>query len=142
MATEALTAEENIKRLMFIGNCVDQNHSLPATRGIGLTVQMTVQEIANSTTTTLRSLGKQLKKTIENSDAEFDNVDEPVLGGVKVKDWVEFFKLTIRHKEHAAEVKAKKAKISALKSQYDDLKTPEEKRADMKKQLEALGEVI
>jgi hypothetical protein len=134
-----LTEEEVKSRYLFIGECVDNNVTMPNTTKFGVNAPMTVQDICSSNVPTLQKIGVALEKVQKDTtESRFVKTNDPIVGKVPVSKWLDFIELTIVKKEHDAYTEKNAEKLKEIDSQLAKLETTEEVKARLQKEREAL----
>ncbi len=143
MQARQLTNEEVTRRLLFIGKCVDTNATIPDTTRFGVARNLTVQDLNNRNTDTLKNIGRALKKIqTESGDDEFGNEEETKISGIPISEWIDYIKLTTTKKLQDQVNQIRDTKIKALQRELEQYKTPGEKRAELERELVALGAIV
>lgn len=135
-----LTEQEEKTLFTFVGRAVIKNAKFPLlSNRVGSSSYVTIQEIVNSSEETIRNMGKFLNKLINESDSEFDEDSKEVsFSGIKAVELKENLKLILKLKKYKNEIsKARKLK-SQLMLERDALKTPEERKQELDKELKEL----
>lgn len=135
---QKLTAEEENERYTFIGKCVDSNTNFPGGSRWGVPGGVTLQDLCNSTPTTLRDIGKRINKELTSHDPEFDGTEPLKIAGIPAEKWANFIRLTIRKKMYNTLVAEKRAEVKKLKATIEMAKTPDELRREAEAQLAVL----
>lgn len=135
---EKLSSEEENKRLLFIGRCVDRDICLPANNRFGVTTKLTVQQLSNSSVDTLQGIGRSITVAIAGHDPEFSDSEVLKVGGIAAQDWVDFIRLNIRRAKWRAFAAKQRSLISSLKADIAAAETPEERRLKAEAQLAQL----
>jgi hypothetical protein len=135
-----LSSDEEKSLNEFVGKAVLKNAKFPLLGNrVGVSANVTIQDIVSSNDETIRSMGKHVNKLLADSDSEFDEgAKEISFSGIKAVELKDALKLILKHKaykEAASEVKRLKNK---LKSERDLLKTPEERRKEIDAELAAV----
>lgn len=138
---QKLTSEEESTLLLFIGKCTYNNIGMPSVSKFAIQSKLTIQDMCNSSLSTLRQLGAALNKANSEHDPEFSGVDELKVGGVEVSKWISVIKLIIKKKLWAEHVKENRIKIASLKAEIKAAETPEEKRRRAEEQLASLSSI-
>ena len=138
-----LSGDENSHLNDFIGKAVRGNYKFNIlTNKVGVAPQCGVQEVYNQNTETLiiyaALLDKQIRGHVTNFDPFAEGNDVFMVGKVKGDTLLTILKLIIREKSYNAAMSERVATANSLQSQLDDLKTPEERRKDIEKQLAEL----
>lgn len=134
MKKENLTAEEKTKLITFIGEAVLKNSTFPSLRpGIN---SVTVQELLNNrNVSSLRELGKSIKKKIADHDPEFNTTDTLKVGNFDAERVVEALKLMIKYSEYNEWKRNASARKAEIKEELDKQKSPAERKLELEKEL-------
>ena len=133
-----LSQEQNTKRLLFIGKCVDENLTIPNYTKFGVNQPMTVQDLSAASDSTLKGIYIAIQKQVNESTLGFDNTKEVVISGIPANDWLEFIKFTVKGREYKvyqSELFNEKLKSS---QELDSMKSPSQKKRDLQKRLTEL----
>jgi len=140
--TPALTIEELNWHKDFVYRRVMNNTILQSSAKFGRELKMTIQELVHSNVKTLQDIGKQIETVAQQAgSSEFSSEGPFRINGVEASNWIQFLKLQIKLTKAEDDAADRKKKIDAIRTQIDDLKTPQEKRADLERELTALGEL-
>lgn len=143
LAELKLTTEEDAKLDAFIGKSIRKNARFPLlSNRVGVGSNVTIQDIYNSNSDSIRDLGKFLNKLISDNDPEF-SVGKPELSfnGIPATDLKEALKLILKEKEYKSKLTLAVRTKRSLLEQKESLKTPEERRKDIDAELALLSEV-
>jgi hypothetical protein len=135
----ALTQEQNIKRLLFIGKCVDTNAVLPNSTKFGVSQPLTVQELAQLNNKTLEQLYVNIQKQVNEAGLGFKASKEPLtISGFLATEWMEFIQLTVQNRDYVQYKNKLAAQKAAIQSELEGMKTPSQKKKELQKKLAEL----
>lgn len=142
-----LKQEEVTTLNTFIAVSVRRNFTFTLlTRKAGVSPAMNIQEIYNQNTPTLQIYGEILSAEVTKYGAvSFDALAEgdkaymtPGANFVKGSDMIDILKLIIREKVYILETAKRGDHLKAVRAQLADMKTPEEKKAELLTEIAAL----
>jgi len=143
-----LNIEENKSLNDFIGTCVRRNNKFQIlTNKATPYPHVGIQEVYNANTEVLIEYAKILDKKVRDHVGDFnplaDAADQDlVVNGVIAKDLLVQLRLIIREKTYVSELNSLRAKQANLNAQLEDAKSPEEKKADINRQLQELAAAL
>lgn len=139
---EKLTSIQQHDFDSFIIKCVTRNAVLPHSVRLGLTQRYTIQELVHMNAKSLEDIGDQLdivnKKHGGSRFRKKDNLEIPLGSGIKVDEWLNFIEIAIIRAESKEQKKQKEDEIKHLEKQLEELKTPDEKKAELQDRLAQL----
>lgn len=135
----ALSQDELNWHRDFVYACVMDNVRLYSPAKFGRELKYSIQELIHENVATLKTIGTQLERVIKDAgSSEFSSEGPLKINGVEGSKWVNFLKLQIRLTKVQEDAEEKAQQIKTLEAQLEDLKTPEEKKGDLQRQLAAL----
>lgn len=135
----ALTAEQNTKRLLFIGKCVDENLTIPNYTKFGVEQRLTVQDLSVSSDKTLEGIYVAIQKQVNESSLGLKASKTVEISGVPATEWLDFIKLTVQNREYKVDKATKKAEAQKLQAELDTMKSPTQKKRELQKKLDELN---
>jgi len=135
---QKLSDSEQQVFISFIGKAVLENVSFPS-QTIG-TENVTVQELLNNKTIyQLDKYGEFIEKTFLTKSSKFGkNRALKTWGSINAENLVDFICLCIKHKEYETHAESVNLKIYNLEKQLENLKSPDEIKADLNAKLAEL----
>lgn len=140
----ALTLEELKWHTDFVYRRVMNNTVLQSSAKFGRELKLTVQELVHSNVKTLQDIGQQIERVAREAGSSDFSAEGPFrINGVEASNWITFLKLQIKLKKAEEAAEEKKRRVKELREKIDNLKTPQELRADAETELRALmGEEV
>lgn len=135
---QKLTVDEKNSLLRFIGKCVAKNAGLQGGNKFNVASRLTIQEIYNSSETTLIGVLKGFKKAILDDDPEFTGGQPLKISGIKAQEWFDNLKLLLKEKQYAEFAAKQRARIKDLEKSIEANLSPGEKRQKDEAELAAL----
>lgn len=143
MATKVLvplTEEQQTKRLLFIGKCVDANIAFTNPTKFGVEQKITVQELANLNDNTLEQIYISTQKLINESTLGLKASSEPLkVSGILATDLLEFIKLTVENRNYNKWKQNQLKHKKQLEAELETMKSPSQKKRDIQNQLKELA---